>query len=111
MCQVLIFPLVRFQRYRGPKFFPFSNMAPQHVMYDVIIINNIFYMSSHTNGEKFVSIRQAVAEKNMKVLCRQTNRQTDRQTDPNAMPSPSARTIKFGLSRSWGSTGQRSQVT
>ena len=51
-----------------------------HVTYDVIIIITTFNMSSRTNVENFVSIRQAVAEKNMKVLCRQTNRQTDRQT-------------------------------
>ena len=49
--------------------------------YDVIIIIKILYMSSRTNGENFVSIWQAVAEKNTKVLCRQTDRQTYRQTN------------------------------
>ena len=48
--------------------------------YDVITIK-AFYMSSHTNGENFVSIRQAVAKKSMKVLCGQTNGQTKKQTD------------------------------
>ena len=50
----------------------FSTWLPHHMTYDVIIINKTFYMSSHSEGEKFVSIRQAVAEKNTKVLCEQT---------------------------------------
>ena len=68
----------------------FPIWLPHHVTYDVITVNETFYMSNCTNGEIFVSIRQAVAEKNTKVLCRQTNKQTDRQrhTDPNAIPSP-----------------------
>ena len=75
----------------------FPIRLPHHATHDVIIIIKTFYMSSHTNGENFVSILQAVTEKNMNVLCRQTNRQTDRQTnkqtDPNAIssPNPSAR--------------------
>ena len=52
-----------------------------HVTYNVIIIIKTLYMSSCTNGEHFVSIRQEVGEKNMKVLCRQTNKQTDKQTN------------------------------
>ena len=67
-------------------FFRFSNWLPHHVAYDIIIIIKTFYMSSCTNGENFVSIRQAVAVKNTKVLCGQTNtnKQTDRQTNgPN----------------------------
>ena len=59
----------------------FPTWLPHNVTDDIIIINKTFYMSSHSNGENFVSIRQAVAEKNTKVLCRQTNRQTDKQTD------------------------------
>ena len=55
--------------------------------YDITIIIKTFYMSSRTNGENFISIQQVVADKNTKVLCRQTNR----QTDPNAIPSPLAR--------------------
>ena len=43
-------------------------------------------MSRRTNVENFVSIRQAVAEKNTKVVCGQ-----NKQTDPNAIPSPLAR--------------------
>ena len=40
-------------------------------------------MSSHSDGRNFVSIRQAVAEINSKVLCGQTDRQsqTDKQTN------------------------------
>ena len=53
----------------------FPTLLPHHVTYDVIIIET-FYMSTRTNGENFVSIRQAVAEKNTKVLCRQTDKQT-----------------------------------
>ena len=68
----------------------FPTWLRHHMTYDVIIIIKTFYMSIRTNREIFISIRQAVAEKNMKVLCRQTNRQTDRQMDPNAIPSPSA---------------------
>ena len=58
----------------------FSNMAAHHVTYDVIIIIKTFYMNSRTDGENLVSIRQAVVEKNMKVLYGQTNKQT-KQTD------------------------------
>jgi len=93
MCQVSSFSLARFQRYRGPKFFPFSNMAATHMTYDVIIIIKTFCMSSRTNVENLFSIPQVVAEKNTKVMCGQTNKQTDRQknkqpVDPNAIPSP-----------------------
>jgi len=55
-------------------------MAAHHVTYDVIIIIETFYMNSRTDGENLVSIRQAVVEKNMKVLYGQTNKQT-KQTD------------------------------
>jgi len=44
-------------------------------------------MSSRTNSENLVSIRQVVAEKNTEVLFGQTDKQTDR----NAIPSPLAR--------------------
>ena len=50
----------------------FPIWLPHHMTYDVIIIIKTFYMSSRTNGENFVSIRQAVAEKNMKDLYGQT---------------------------------------
>ena len=66
------------------KVFPFFPIwLLHHVTYDVIIIKT-FYMSSRSYCENFVSIRQAVADKNTKVLCEQTNR----QTDPNPKPSP-----------------------
>ena len=64
----------------------FSNFPawlPHCVTYDVIIIIETFYTSRCTIGENFVSISQAVAEKNRKVQCG--------QTDPNAIPSPLAR--------------------
>ena len=75
------FSLVQFQRYRGPKFFHFPTWLPHHVTYDIIIISKIFYLSSRSNGDTFVSIGQAVAMKNIKVMCRQTNKQTNRQTN------------------------------
>jgi len=68
------FSLMQF--HRGPVF---PTWLPHHVTYNIIIIKT-FYMSSRTNGENFVSIRQAVAEKNTKVLCGQTD-------TPNATPS------------------------
>ena len=68
----------------------FPTRLPHHVIYDVIIINKTFHVSRRSDGENFISIRQAVAEKNTKILCRQTNKQTDKQTngqtDPNATP-------------------------
>ena len=52
----------------------FPTWLPHPITYAVIIINITFYMSSHSNGENFVSIRLAVADKNTKVLCGQTDR-------------------------------------
>ena len=91
MCQIVIFSLVRFQRYRGPKFSVFPTWLPHHVTYDVIIIIKTFSMRSRNYGEHFFSIQQAVAEKNTKVLWGQTNKQIDKQTNQNTIPSPSAR--------------------
>ena len=51
--------------------------------YDVEIIIKTFYMSSRSNDENFVSIRQVVAEKNSKVLWKQTN-------------EPKGNTLSFG---------------
>ena len=65
------------QRY---KVFPFVKYGCHTEIYGVIIIKT-FYMSSRTNGEKFISIWQAVAEKNMKVLFSQTDKQIDKQTN------------------------------
>ena len=62
----------------------FPTWLPHHVTYDIIIINRTFYVSSRSNGENLVSIRQAVAEKNKSSL------RTNKQTDPNATPNPSA---------------------
>ena len=81
MCQVSIFSFVRFQRCRGPKFSIFPTWLPNHVTYDIIIMIETFYMSSHTSDENFFSIWQVVVEKNTKVLCKQTDRQTDRWTE------------------------------
>ena len=47
--------------------------------HDVIIINTTFYISSRSYGENFVSIRQAVAEKNTKALCGQTDTNKQRR--------------------------------
>ena len=58
---------------------------------DVILISKTLSMSSHTNGENFFSIRQAVAEEKTRVLCGQTDRQTDRQTN-----GPKCNTLSFG---------------
>ena len=54
----------------------FPTWLPHHVTYELIIMIITFYMSSRSDGENFVEIRQAVAEKNTKVLCGQTDRQT-----------------------------------
>ena len=64
------------------KVLPTKTMGPPYgpaLVY--IIIIKTFYMSSCSNGENFVSIRQTVAENNTKVLNGQTDRQTDRQTN------------------------------
>ena len=53
----------------------FPTWLAHHVTYEIIIIIKTFYMSSRSYGENFVSIRQAVAEKNCThVLCGQTNK-------------------------------------
>ena len=60
------------------KFFSvFPTWLPHHMTYDIIIIIKTFYMSYHSYGENFVSIRQAVAEKNTKALYGETNKQMD----------------------------------
>ena len=62
--------------------------------YGVIIIMKTFYMSSRSNGENFISIRQADAEKITKVLYGQTNKQTNRQTNV-----PKCNILSFGESK------------
>ena len=87
---------------RSKVFSIFPTWLPHHVTCDVINIIKTFYMGSDTNAENFVSIRQAVVDKNTKVLCGQTDRdrqtdrskQTGKQMDPNAITSPLARVIK-----------------
>jgi len=79
-CQVSFFFLGGVSEIEVQSLSVFSNMAAHHVTYDVIIISKTFYMNSRTDGENLVSIRQAVVEKNMKVLYGQTNKQT-KQTD------------------------------
>ena len=61
---------------RSKVFTVFPTWLLHQVTEDVIIINKTFFMSSRTDGENSVSIRQAVVEKNTKVLCRRTNKQT-----------------------------------
>ena len=82
------FPFCGFRETEGQSFSVFPIWLPHHVTYDVILIIKTCYMSIRTNGEKFVSISQAVAQKNTKVLCKQTNRQSNKQTNPNVITSP-----------------------
>ena len=94
------FPWCSFRDTEVQIFPVFSIWLPQHVAYDVIIIIKTFYMSSRTNEENFGSIRQAVAEKNTKVLCGQTNKQTNKPAgdDGPILPpfySTKARTENF----------------
>ena len=49
------------QRSNASHFFP--TWLPYHVTYDIIINIKTFYVSIRTNGENFLSIRQAVPEK------------------------------------------------
>ena len=65
-----IFPWCGF-RDRGPKFFFcfFPIWLPHHITYNIIIIIETFYISSRSNGENFVSIWQAVAEKENRKFC------------------------------------------
>ena len=66
MCQVSIFFLGAVSEIEVQSFSVFPIWLPHHVTYDVIIIIKTFYKCNHTNGENFVSIRQAVAAKNTK---------------------------------------------
>ena len=59
-----------------------------------LLLIEFFDMSSHTNGENFISIRPAVAEKNMKVLCGQTDRQTHKQEEDVVQSTKLAESIK-----------------
>ena len=80
MCQVLsLFFLAVVSEIEVQKFSVFLIWLPHYMTNDVIIIIKTFCMSSRSNCENFVSIRQAVAEKNTKALCGQTNKQTRRR--------------------------------
>ena len=87
-----IFPWCGFRDTEVQSFSVFPIWLPHHVTYEIIIIET-FHMSSHTNGENFISIWQAVVEKTMKVLCGQTDRQTQTNGPKCNTPSsnPSAR--------------------
>ena len=76
MCQVSIFFLGAVSEIEVQSFSVFPTWLPYHVTYDVIIMIKTIYMSSRTYGENFVSIGQAIAEKNTIVLCGQTNGST-----------------------------------
>ena len=72
----------------------FPTWLPHHVTYDVIIVIKTFCMSSHTYGENFFSIQQAVTEKNTKVLSRQSNKQTNKQEDDVVQSTTLAKSMK-----------------
>ena len=64
MCQVSIFfPWSGFGDAGVQHFSFFSTWLPHHMTDDVIMIITAFYMSSHTYGENFLSIQQAIPEK------------------------------------------------
>ena len=71
------FPWYVFRDTKVQSFSVFSTWLPHYVTYDVIIIIKAFYLSSRTNSENFVSIRQAVAEKNKHSHSVRTNKQTN----------------------------------
>ena len=73
------FFLCAFSEIEVQSFLVFPTWLTHHVTYAIIIIIKTFFMSSRTNIENFVSIRQAVAQKNTKVLCGQTDTQTYKQ--------------------------------
>ena len=78
------FPWCGFRDTEVQSFSIFPIWLPHYVTYDIIVMIETFYMSRHNDGENFISIRQAVGEKNTTVLCGQTNKQTiksDRQTN------------------------------
>ena len=62
MCQISIFFLGVVSEIQRSKFFP--TWLPHHVTYDITIMIKTFHISRCSYGEIFLSIRQAVAEKN-----------------------------------------------
>ena len=84
MCQVSMFSWLRFQRYRGPKFFRLPIWLPHHVTYYIIIIIKTFYMSSRTYGENFCLYpTSGFGEKHESSV--QTNKQTDKQANEKSI--------------------------
>ena len=88
------FPWCGFRDIEIQSFSVFLIWLLHHVTNDVTTIIETFYMSIRTNGDIFVSIRQAVADKNTKVLCGQTNRQTDKQEEDVMQSTIRAKSIK-----------------
>ena len=70
------FPWCGFRDTEVQIFCVFPTWLPHDVTYNVIIVIKTFYMCSHTSGENFVLIRQAVAEKKTRkfYVDQQTNR-------------------------------------
>ena len=68
------FPWYSFRYTEVQSFSVFPTWLPHYMTYDIIIITKIFYMSIRSYGENFISIWQAVASKNTKVLRGQTNK-------------------------------------
>ena len=87
--KLTFFPWCGFRDTEVQSFSFFPIWLPHHVTDDVMILIQTFYMDSRSDGENFVSIRQAVAEKNTRSV--RANKQTDRQTDPHARPFPPVR--------------------
>ena len=89
LCQVSIFSLVWFRRYRGPKFFRFSNMAATPC--DLCRDNYHYNILHFQQWWKFRLNQTSACWEKCKISVR-TNKQTN--TDPNGIPSPSVRVIK-----------------
>ena len=99
---------MRFQRYRGPKFFHFYKMAdtPRDAWR-----HNCYYIILHEYSHlwwKFLLILTSGCRENHESSV-WTNKQTNRQTDPNAIPSPLVRvtSLKQSTSFNYFSTNTR----
>ena len=60
------FPYCSFRDTEVQSFSVFPTWLPHHVTYDVMVVIATFYMSSNTNRENFVSIRQEKKKINLK---------------------------------------------
>ena len=68
----------------------FQIWLAHHVIYDVIIIIETFYMSNCSNGEKFVYSNKQLQRKTRKFCAdKQTNRHTEKQTNGPKCNTPS----------------------